>query len=220
MSGLSAHPPVARFELCADGDDLCGYAAPASGARPCVLKLVSDDVPIRFIRAGGFSAEAKDAGIRFGWCGFVVVGLAEAFAIGSRVELRCAATNELLAKIPFVPEILEARSAVERVSAPDVLRAAAASEMAAEMITILPFAIQHRKLFGARELVKASYLTLLGRPPDDDDAEAWEAKVGDDDEAAFLLEKLIDSHEFKDGLRAAIPGPFHHTFRYDRSLLG
>ncbi len=215
------YPPVVTFALAQTSPRLIGYAAPKNGTKPCVLKLTADDTPIAFIRASRFSAEAFDAGLRLGWCGFEIPGLAQAFAIGSRVELACAGSGAILATIPVSTAVFAARAGeVERLSAAEVIVASRSGETCEHLDQLLPFAAHHRQKFGPRAVVEATFQTVLGRWPEHDLVDRWSRSIGDDAELIAFIDEITDSPEYrKDPLRS-LPGPFHQAFRYDLGPLG
>ena len=216
-----AYPPVVTFALAERSPRMIGYAAPKSGTKPCVLKLTTDDIPIAFIRASRFSVEAHDAGLRMGWCGFEIPGLAQAFAIGSRVELACASTGAILATVPLSQAIFDSRIAEpERLSAAGVIGASRSGETCDDIDQLLPFAAHHLRKFGPRSAVEATFQTLLARWPENDVVDKWSPSIDDDEQLTELIAEITDSSEYQDNPLKSLPGPFHQAFRYDLGLLG
>lgn len=221
MTNSAVYPPVVTFALTERSPRVIGYAAPRSGMKPCVLKLTADDTPIAFIRASRFSLEADDAGLRMGWCGFEIPGLAQAFAIGSRVEIACAGTGAILATIPLSPFIFDSRIAEpERLSAAEVIVASRSGETCDDIDQLLPFAAHHLRKFGPRAAVEATFQTLLGRWPENDVVEKWSPSIDDDEQLTALIAEITDSSEYQDDPLKSLPGPFHQAFRYDLGLFG
>lgn len=221
MTNPAIYPPVAMFALTEQSSRLIGYAAPKSGMKPCVLKLTADDTPIAFIRASRFSLEADDAGLRMGWCGFEIPGLARAFAIGSRVEIACASTGAILATIPLSPAVFGSRAAEpERLSVAEVIVASRSGESCDGIDQLLPFAAHHLRKFGPRAAVEATFQTLLGRWPENDVVDRWSPSIHEDEQLTALVTEITDSSEYQDDPLKSLPGPFHQAFRYDLGLLG
>jgi hypothetical protein len=221
MSKASTYSPVATFELHKRSGKLAGFAAPAKGVSPCLIRLSSDDASIAFARATRHDADAARRGLRYGWCGFEIAGLRQAFAIGDTVRLSCGVTGETLAEIPFDASLFEAVTVTSRtLSVGDLTRLVRSGEMCADVDDLVPFAVSHYQHHGARAFVEASYQTLLRRWPDatapgvgDVDSESLELAV------AIYLRSMADSDEFQNQWSAELPGPYHDAFRFDRRLL-
>lgn len=222
MSKINTYAPVAEFKLHDVSETVSGFAAPKSGPAPCLVKLSSDDTSIVFGRASRFDALAAGRGLRQGWCGFDLSGLRQAFAIGDDVRLSCGVSGETLAQLTLAPTLFQAAPAApQTLSVLDITRLARSGEMCVDVDDLVPFAAAHFRAFGERALVEATYQTLLRRWPDgnaagigDVEADSLEIAVG------VYLRTMVESSEFKNLWAAEIPGPFHHAFRYDRSLLG
>ena len=209
---------VALFEVSSQTDRLCGIAPPRAGIKPTALRLQAGSDLISVVRASRFSADAATRGLRFGWCGFELPGLAQALAIGSDVTVRCQASGDVLAILKLGPEVFDA--AVQQVATMDiagVMNLGAAGERA-EVEQILPFAIDHKNRLGFHSFIEATYQMIVGRLPTDAERKKIEPKVESDEGVEKLLRKLLSGSNGSNG-PLPLPGPFHSAFRYDRGLL-
>lgn len=222
MSNTSTYAPVATFELHQRPGQLAGFAAPAKGGLPCLIRLSSDDASIAFTRATRHDEAAATRGLRHGWCGFEIPGLRQAFAVGDTVRLSCGVSGDVLANIPFDETLFQAfKVPSHTLSVVDLIRLVSGGDLCADVDDLLPFAVAHHQKHGARAFIEATYQTLLRRWPDQDAPGLGETDGGTLElAAAVYLRKMIDSDEFQKVWSAQIPGPYHDDFRYDRALLG
>ena len=218
MSKLMGSPAVDVFAGKSEGGVVTGYAAPRGGTLPSVLKLMSDDVPVAYVRASRFSAEAEDAGLRLGWCGFRAPGLSKAFAVGSRVTLRCAHDDRVLMTVPYSEDVFSAPGG-RALTAESVILAGGRGESFDSPKQMLPFLRWHRDRHGHSQVIEAAFMTLLGRWPDGAAVHAWTPRVGDDKGLVSLVTTIVESDEFLRKPVASLPGPFHQGFRFDRGIL-
>lgn len=221
MSKTSIYSPVAAFELHQQPGVLAGFAAPARGLSPCLIRLSADEAPIAFTRATRHDPEAAARGLRHGWCGFEMAGLRQAFAIGDAVRLSCGVSGETLVQIPFDPALFQPQPVTARtLSVHDLTRLVRAGEMCADVDQLLPFALAHHQKYGARAFIEAAHQTLLRRWPDSSDPDLEEIPGASTEETvALYLHSLVEGLEFSSLWLAEIPGPFHDNFRFDRSPL-
>ena len=212
------YAPVALFEVSCQTDRLCGIAAPRAGIKPTALRLEAGSEIVSVVRASRFSADAMARGLRSGWCGFELPGLARALAIGSDVTVRCHASGDVVSVLKLGPEVFDA--AARRAVVMDVAAVMALGEAGerAEVEQILPFAIDHKARLGFHSFIEATYQMILGRLPTDAERRKIEPKLGSDEAVEKLLRKLSDDSKRGGGL-LRLPGPFHSAFRYDRGLL-
>lgn len=221
MADFGAYPAVTTFKIIETGRRLTGYAAPRSGRWPSVLKLVADNEPVAFIRAGQYSPDAMTDGFRFGWCGFEVAGLAEAFALGSKVELRCAATDHVLLDVNFNADVLQTAAPGTAEATPtQILEIARAGQDCTDIETIKPFVQRHRQVHGLHSTIDAAYRSLLQRGADSVALTSWSLENESDDDLIEMMEEITVSAEFIDRPRKYIPGPFHPSFGFDLSIFG
>lgn len=216
IQDTQTYAPVAMFEILSQTDRLLGIAAPRAGVKPAALRLEAGSDLISVVRASRFSPDASARGLRFGWCGFELPGLALALAIGSDITVRCHATREVLSVLRLGPDVFDA--AAKRTTLLDVgavMNLGAAGERA-DVEQILPFAIDHNTRVGYHSFIEATYQMTLGRLPTDNERKKAEPKVTSDLGVEKLLRRLSDGS--KGGL-GRLPGPFHSAFRYDRGLL-
>jgi len=211
------YSPVVAFKLEGQDDILTGYAAPA-GESPCLLKLVGGDTPIFFARASGYSATAAADGFRSGWCGFEIRGAAQAFVVSDTVRLVCGVSGEVLAEIPEPPRAIPAPQ-LDILSVTDLLDEMRRPDSSPSLEGLMPFALNHLHRHGSRQFVEATYETLLGRWPDVNAAQPNERLADDEKRVATYLRLLMKSEEYTRKWGVQIPGPFHPSFRYDRSGL-
>lgn len=214
------YSPVVKFQLDPGTAGLTGYAAPGGGANPCLIKLTSDDRPIVFVRATGYSEAAARDGFRGGWCGFEAPGLAQALSVGEIVRLHCGVSGEILSDIAFDPALFgDGAQTSTTLTATDVITHARLGEIAPDVAHILPFAVAHLDRHGARPFLEATYLTLLRRWPDASAGFETSGGESDDEHVATYLNGIIDSDEYRIKWGRKTPGPFHPAFRYDRDHL-
>lgn len=199
---------------------ITGYAAPRMGPKPAALALKADGVLIAAVRASRYSHTAAEAGVRAGWCGFELPGVAQAFALGAEVTLCCLASGKVLERLALSPSVFEE---VHRPSQPlsvsEVFAAGSLGERCADFTENLAFAIDHRNQHGARSFLEATYQMLLDRIPKPADYGLYEGLVATDEGLIEFLEELVASKEYAQYPLRAMPGPFHPAFRYDRGLL-
>lgn len=203
------------------GSVITGYAAPRAGAKPAAVALMAGDVTIAVVRASRYSQTAAEAGVRVGWCGFELHGLAQAFALSSTVTLNCVATGRVLEKLAFDPAVFETvNRATQPLTATEVFLAGGLGERCENLEHVAAFAIDHRNRHGARSVLEATYQMLLDRLPDGAAYDGYGPLVMSDIGLLDLLKAICTSEEYKQNPLRIMPGPFHPAFRYDRGLLG
>lgn len=219
MTQNYAHSPVSVFEAAVEDGVIVGYAAPQSGA-PCLLRLSSDDAPISFATAAGYSDAAAAAGLRSGWCGFALHGLRQAVAIGDRIEISCAVTGNVLktlsggeAAMPTAPSSVKSLSVLEFLAEVRQPRTCVSGEQ------LLPFALNHYRRHGGQSFRDMAYVTLLGRWPDAGAPHVDENINIEEERIRTYINDLIRSGEFAKRSNGMIAGPFHHDFRFDTTGL-
>ncbi len=218
---IAEYGEVAILRIEAQSNVLVGYAAPRMGPKPAALALESDGVLIASVRASRYSPTAADGGVRVGWCGFELPGLAQAFALGSRVTVSCVKSGKLLEQLAFNPTVFdERRQPSQPLSAAEVFAVGSLGERCADYTENLPFAIDHRNRHVARSFLEATYQMLLDRVPGPYDYGMYEGGVATDDGLIEFLDAVVASDEYAQHPLRAMPGPFHPAFRYDRGLLG
>lgn len=211
------YSPVVAFKLDVQDDVLTGYAAPG-GDSPCLLKLAAADTPICFTRASGYSATAAADGFRSGWCGFEVHGVAQAFVVSDSVRLVCAVSGEVLAEIAEPPRTMSAPEA-EAWSVKDLLEEMRRPDNSPSLDEFTIFALHHYRRHGGRQFIEATYETLLGRWPDANAPQLNERLADDEKKVAAYLRLITKSDEYSSRWGGQLPGPFHSSFRYDRTGL-
>lgn len=209
-----SYSAVAAFALTNTSDDLLrGYAAP-NRAAPALVKLMSDDTTISVVKATGYSKAAADLSLRFGWCGFEVHGLRQAFAVGDSVKLCCGVSGDVLASLEF--EILsQVMPPARQISVVDLITQIRTGESCPTVEELLPFAVNHYRRHGARQFIEASYQTLLGRWPEIDAPDVNFVVDSEEDRVRFYLSDILASHEYREKWSDVIPGPFMSGFRFD-----
>ncbi|CAL1692998.1 hypothetical protein MMB232_03181 [Brevundimonas subvibrioides] len=212
------YAPVAVFEILSQSDRLSGLAAPRAGVKPAALRLEAGGDVICVVRASRFSDEASTRGLRFGWCGFELPGLARALAISSDVTVRCHATNETLLKLVAGPDVFDAAARQGTILDLAAIMERGSAGERADVEHILPFAIDHRTRLGFHSFIEATYQMIVGRLPTDSERRKLEQKTATGEGVEKLLRKLADDRR-KSGYPFKLPGPFHSAFRYDRGLL-
>lgn len=221
LSDIAEYGAVATLKIETRTGLIMGYATPRVGPRPAALSLTADGVAIAVVRASRYSATAAAVGVRLGWCGFELPGLAQAFALGSDVAINCVASGRILERLAFTPAVFEQVSQPSQpLSAAEVFTVGSLGERCSDLDEILPFAVDHRNRHGARSFLEATFQMLLDRIPFDGDYLAYEGQAMTDAGLIALLEKITTSEEFARNPLRAMPGPFHPAFRYDRGLLG
>lgn len=213
------HAAVAHFKLVSTSDGATGYAAPERGDAPCLIVLTADDRPIVHVRAVRHSLEAAKADLRGGWCGFRAPGLAEAFAIGDRVSLKCGVSGKVLADVPFSEGLLSVKPTTEILTVSDLREHAHRDEVCDDLDLLIPIAVAHLKQHGARRFVEAVYLTFLRRWPDVSAAELPRAPGTDQERVEAYLELVTGSEEYANLGHGHYPGPYHPTFRFDLAAI-
>ena len=218
---VSPYSPVLSFKLeSQDNGVLTGYAAPRSDGRTCALVLSADDRPIVHVRASRFSSSAEAAGLRGGWCGFEVPGLAQAFAVGDTVRLSCSVSGEVQAEIAFDETLFSTRpKAAVGLLPQDVLALAREDEMAGRIEDILPIAVFHFERHGAKAFLDAACLTLLRRGPEPEDLFEADVELSLEEQIFDHLLALAERDESISIWHGQIPGPFHASFHFDRTGL-
>jgi len=223
MAATLPYAAVATFEVQIENGTAVGYAAPASGPAPCLIALNCADTPIAYGRATHFSAAAEAMNLRMGWCGFGIPGLRQAFAIGERVQTVCAVSGRILKDIAADPALFATPlPSVQTLSAEDIVRLAQNGEVCESVDQLLPFALAHRQKHGDRATIEAAYQTLLRRWPDSGAPQSLDGPEELDVDARVLhmLKVLAQSGEYRQLWAAALPGPYHVAFRFDRTILG
>lgn len=210
------YSPVSDFHLDDQNESLKGYAAPLRGS-PCLLKLSAENTPIFFARATGYSDTAANEGFRDGWCGFEAHGLRQAFALSDTVQLSCAVSEKVLAKIAMNEDFLSSVTPSRRtLSVVDFLAQIREPDSCPSIGHLLPFAVNHYRRHGPRSFVEATCQTLLDYWPDDRAPTPKNKHKTEDENILAYLKKIMSMREYKEKWGQQIPGPFHTAFRYDR----
>lgn len=221
MFGTQKYSPVETFQLDDPGEVLTGYAAPRGNGLACLLVMSSQNRPIFHARATIYSGTAHAKGLRSGWCGFEIPGVAQAFAVGDAVNLSCGVSGQVLADIAFDPRLFaERRQTSITLTAQDVIRHARQPEMAPDLDHVLPFAIGHFKKFGQRALIEATFMTFLRRWPEPGAKMSEDPEMTDDELIADFLIAVSTSDEATSYWGDGVPGPFNPFFHFDRPGLG
>lgn len=219
MTQNYAHSPVSVFEAAVEDGVIVGYAAPQSGS-PCLLRLSSDNLPISFAAAAGFSDAAAAAGLRSGWCGFRLHGLRQAVAVGERIEISCAASGRILKTLEGGEAAMPASApAVKSLTVLDFLAEVREPRMCVSSEQLLPFALNHYRRHGGQSFRDMAYVTLLGRWPDAAAPHVDESIEIEEERILAYVDDLIESDEFNRKWNGMIPGPFHQDFRLDTTGL-
>lgn len=212
------YAPVHQIRILSmSGNRLRGLAVPEGGLRPSAVILAAGERFLGVSIAGGFSEDAKAAGLRHGWCGFELLGLQHALALGPRGEVRCAATNRSLITLDGDAIASAANSPFIRITV-EALRAEALRENLTEDIeAIWPFAEAFFQEKGPRAFIDATYLYLLGRPADPDGRSVYEKSIAAGMRPRDVWNTFVDSDEFRNKTMKAHSGPFDSDFPYSLS---
>lgn len=219
---MITYAPVASFAMDIVGDAYVGHAAPTPGSQaPCLVVLTADGTPIAYSRAARYSETAEAAGIRHGWCGFFLPGRALAMGLGDSVQIRCGATDAVLAQPGFDPAILQTPApATSQISVIDVVTLARDGESCTSVEQLAEFARHHLQKHGLHSFLHATFQMFFGRDADNEVIDAW-LRAGDPEaEVLPFLEGVIGSKENQAKHFRHLPGPFQTQFRYDRSFIG
>ena len=196
-----------------------GYAAPERGLLPCSVGLFSGETAVSYARATRFSEEAEASGVRLGWCGFRLPGLAQALALEGAVEVRCGVTNAVLLKPAIdVSKVERSSRLVRQVSLTEFLTLVRSEDACPDVARLAIFASDHARRHGDRSFLHAAYQTLLGREPDSAIMAVWNGDSLDIDEIERLLSDMVESDELQGRAVQGIPGPFQSSFKFDRGL--
>ncbi|MEN5146855.1 hypothetical protein [Brevundimonas diminuta] len=214
-----AHAPVAVSEVLVEGGRVFGYAAPQSGAS-CLLRLSANDTPISFAVASSFSDAAAKEGLRSGWCGFELHGLRSAIALGERVEVACAVSGRILKSMTLGPDDMPAPSGGSRsLSVEELLAEIREPRCCPNVEKLLPFAMNHFRRHGEQSFRDMTYLTMLGRWPDNA-APRPDNKIAEEEKRILVyLKDITSSGEFDMKWAGQLPGPYHPDFRFDTTGL-
>lgn len=219
MSVLN-YAPVSIFSGEIVSGVLEGYAAPERGLLPCSVGLFSGETAVSYARATRFSEEAEASGVRLGWCGFRLPGLAQALALEGAVEVRCGVTNAVLLRPTVDVSMIERSSRLVReVSLTEFLTLVRSEDASPDVARLAIFGFDHARRHGRRSFLHAAYQTLLGREPDDPTMAARNGDSLDIDAVERILSNIIASVEFRRRTVQGIPGPFQSSFKFDRGLL-
>lgn len=215
------YAPVHQIRILSmSGNRLRGLAVPEGGLRPSAVILAAGDRFLGVSIAGGFSEDAKAAGLRHGWCGFELLGLQHALALGPRGEVRCAATNRSLITLDDDAIASAANSPFIRITV-EALRAEALRENLTEDIeAIWPFAEAFFQEKGPRAFIDASYVYLLGRPSDPDGRSDYETKLAAGSGPRDIWLEFIECDEFKNTGIKFFPGPYDPDFLFSLTPFG
>ena len=218
---MITYAPVSNFAMDIVGDAYVGHAAPARGSQaPCLVVLTSDGTPIAYSRAGRYSAAAEAAGIRHGWCGFFLPGRALAMGLGDSVQIRCGATDAVLAQPGFDAAVLQTPPpATSQISVIDVVALARDGESCTSIEQLAVFARYHLHKHGLHSFLHATFQMIFGRDADNEVIDAWLRASDPDEEVIPFLEGVIGSGENRAKHFRHLPGPFQTQFRYDRGFL-
>jgi hypothetical protein len=212
------YAPVHQIRILSmSGNRLRGLAIPEGGLRPSAVILAAGERLFGVSIAGGFSEEAKAAGLRYGWCGFELLGLQHALALGPRSEVRCAATNRSLITLDD-DGIASAANSLSTSITVEALRAAALRENLTEDPDVIwPFAEAFLQEKGPRAFIDATYLYLLGRPADLDGRSFYEKSIAEGMRPRDVWSTFVESEEFRSKAMKVLSGPFDSDFPYSLS---
>lgn len=212
------YAPVSKFLLREKGNSLVGYAAPASGSAACLLKLTADGIPIAAARATGFSRDARDASLRLGWCAVELPGLAVAGAVGSRLEVRCGVSDQIIWQRSGRKPVAAPRIPKVGFTVFDIISLSRKADAATSLSEIEPFFRAHLTKFGTSSYVNATYGTFLGRAAEHEALRHYDGypleKV-----LNSVIQTVLGSREFRKNALGFIPGPFNASFRYDIQVI-
>jgi len=213
------YAPVSTFSGEIVDGALEGFAAPAKGLLPCSIGLFSGATAISYARATRFSETAEASGVRLGWCGFRLPGLAQALALEGAVEVRCSVTNAVLLKPAIdVSEVERSSRTISQVSLAEFLTLVRSEDASPDVSRLAIFAYEHMRRHGGRSFLHAAYQTLFGREPDGATMAVWSGDGLDLDGIERYLADMVASDEFQGRAVQGIPGPFQSSFKFDRSL--
>jgi hypothetical protein len=194
-----------------------GFAAPRSGIFPCAVTLSAGKDTLGVAKAARYSAEALNAGFRFGWCGFRVDGLERAAALHGIVEIRCTASGRVLAGWPSID--LLSTSHLQRpkpfLSVSDLRFVVKSAYGCVEPSHLEAFAQRFRQLRGDYALVEATYRWLLQRSPSSPEINDMIRGLGPKWDFLTVSERIMSSKEFATFKDFVAPGPFEANFPFD-----
>ena len=130
----------------------------------------------------------------------------------------CGVSGEVLAEIAEPLRAIPAPQ-LDILSVTDLLDELRRPDSSPSLEGLMPFALNHLHRHGSRQFVEATYETLFGRWPDANAAQPNERLADDEKRVATYLRLLMKSEEYTRRWGVQIPGPFHPSFRYDRSGL-
>ncbi|WP_428151633.1 hypothetical protein [Brevundimonas sp.] len=214
------YAPVVSFSAGIVDGAIEGYAAPARGLLPSSVALFAGDTAISHVRAARFSEEAETAGVRLGWCGFRLPGLAQALALGGQIQVRCGVSNAVLMKPAVDVSAVEKSSrTVTQVTVAELLALVRSEDSCPDVQQLAVFGHDHMRRHGSVSFLFATYQTLFDRDPDSSVIEGWGGETMTLIEVATFLGEMMASEELESNAVQGIPGPFQTRFKFDRALL-
>lgn len=212
------HAPTAQFEVLrmdmASGT-IEGHAAPDRGLLPCGLRLEAGRETVSSAEATGFSDAAARSGLRLGWCGFVIGGLAQAVAMDDDVTLKCAGSGAVLSKWSAASLTAMLLPAARRpLTVEGLIARSIAAGGCSDVRQVLPFAIGLARTRGREAFIKATYRYLLDRLPD---AQAIDLPRGEEVDPGMVeacWQAVISSDEYTSVRRWGHAGPFQPSFPF------
>lgn len=192
-----------------------GHASPERGPLPCGLRLEAGLEAVSVAEATGFSDAAARSGLRLGWCGFVIGGLAQAIAMDDDVTLRCSASGAVLAKwsaASLTGSLLP--TARRPLTVEGLIARSIAAGGCSDARQVLPFAVGLAKAEGREAFIEATYRYLLDRRPD---AKAINLPGRDDLDPGIIeacWQAVMSSDEYGSVRRWGHAGPFQPSFPF------
>ncbi len=192
-----------------------GWAAPSTGPRPSVLRLLAGEDLLTVVKATRYSPEAAQAGVRRGWCGFRIKNVAAAAALSDDVKLVCAVSDRVQARWSSA-QLLAGYVGRKRtlLNVPEYRRQVHSASGATGLDQILPFALRTQHLHGDHGLVIAFYRWMLQRVPSNSEVADFMQHV-DRPLTPGACEKRLSSSEEYLRNRRLLPGPFDPAFPFD-----
>lgn len=220
---MTVFAPVERFEVSESEFDigvLMGFAAPVSGPQPCGVKVSAGGELLATTSASRFSTDALTAGIRLGWCGFMIGGVEQCVALGHDVELRCMASDRLLKrwKAQTVASSLRPRQR-RRLSVSDLRSRLNLERGCSDIQQVMPIAEHFARLHDSRAFVEISYRYLLDREADIGSSVYVNTDYSERSNIEILWRMIMDGTEFKTRFIAMLPGPFDTGFLFSLDAL-
>lgn len=211
------YAPISTLLLDERDGALVGYAAPAGGPAPCLLRLMADGIPIAAARATRYAPAARAKSIRLGWCGVRLPGLAMASAVGRTLDVRCGVSDRVVWQRMANAPLPGPGTTGRMLTVFEIIALSRAEDQSPSLTEIRPIMEQHLRQHGEASFVNATYETFLGRPVD---AGSLPIFLGNgDDLFKSTVETVLGSMEYRAKPVPFIPGPFNAAFRYDLDAL-